>query len=45
MINDDALAEDTDPDFEMQCVDISNVDSAGNIAAAVPGQIDVDVAP
>jgi type I restriction enzyme S subunit len=30
-INDEALAEDTDADFEMQYVDISNVDSSGAI--------------
>ena len=30
-INDEALGEDTDADFEMQYVDISNVDSAGTI--------------
>ena len=30
-LNDEALGEDTDPDFEMQYVDISNVDSFGNI--------------
>lgn len=30
-INDEALGEDTDADFEMQYVDISNVDSSGTI--------------
>lgn len=30
-INDDALGEDTDADFEMQYVDIGNVDSTGTI--------------
>lgn len=30
-LNDEALAEDTDPDFGLQYVDISNVDSSGNI--------------
>jgi type I restriction enzyme, S subunit len=30
-INDEALSEDTDPDFELQYVDIGNVDSAGHI--------------
>jgi type I restriction enzyme S subunit len=30
-INDEALVEDTDADFEMQYVDISNVDSSGTI--------------
>ncbi len=30
-MNDEALGEDTDADFEMQYVDISNVDSAGTI--------------
>lgn len=30
-INDEALGEDTDADFEMQYVDISNVDSTGTI--------------
>ncbi len=30
-INDEALGEDTDADFEMQYVDISNVDSLGKI--------------
>lgn len=30
-INDEALGEDTDADFEMQYVDISNVDSSGAI--------------
>lgn len=30
-INDEALGEDTDADFEMQYVDISNVDSSGEI--------------
>lgn len=28
-INDEALAEDTDPDYELQYVDIGNVDSSG----------------
>jgi len=30
-INDDTLAEDTDPDYELQYVDIGNVDSSGKI--------------
>ena len=30
-INDETLGEDTDPDFEMQYLDISNVDSLGTI--------------
>jgi type I restriction enzyme S subunit len=30
-INDEALSEETDPDFELQYVDISNVDSSGRI--------------
>lgn len=30
-INDEALSEDTDPDYELQYVDIGNVDSAGQI--------------
>lgn len=30
-INDAVLGEDTDPDFEMQYIDISNVDSSGTI--------------
>jgi len=30
-INDEALTEDTNPDHELQYVDISNVDSSGNI--------------
>lgn len=30
-INDEALSEETDPDFELQYVDISNVDSSGEI--------------
>lgn len=30
-INDEALGEDTNPDFEVQYVDISNVDSSGTI--------------
>lgn len=34
-INDEALGEDTDADFEMQYVDISNVDSAGIIGDLV----------
>ena len=34
-INDEALGEDTDPDFEIQYVDISNVDSSGNIGEIV----------
>lgn len=34
-INDEALGEDTDPDFEIQYVDISNVDSSGNIGETV----------
>lgn len=32
-INDEALGEDTDADFEMQYVDISNVDSSGTFGA------------
>ena len=31
-INDDVLGEDTDADFEMQYIDIGNVDSAGRIS-------------
>ena len=31
-INDDALGEDTDPDFEMEYVDIGNVDSSGRVS-------------
>jgi type I restriction enzyme S subunit len=34
-INDEALGEDTDADFEMQYVDISNVDSSGTIGDLV----------
>jgi type I restriction enzyme S subunit len=30
-INDEALSEDTDPDYEFQYLDIGNVDSLGNI--------------
>jgi type I restriction enzyme S subunit len=30
-INDEALSEETDPDFEIQYVDIGNVDSAGRV--------------
>ena len=30
-INDEALSEETDPDYELQYVDIGNVDSAGRI--------------
>ncbi|MBI4553893.1 MAG: restriction endonuclease subunit S [Candidatus Latescibacteria bacterium] len=30
-INDDALAEDTEPDYELQYVDIGNVDSSGSV--------------
>jgi type I restriction enzyme S subunit len=30
-INDEALSEETDPDFELQYVDIGNVDSAGKM--------------
>ncbi len=30
-INDEALSEETDPDFELQYVDIGNVDSSGEI--------------
>lgn len=30
-INDEALAEDVDPDFEIQYIDIGNVDSSGTI--------------
>ncbi len=30
-INDEALAQDTDPDFELQYIDIGNVDSSGNV--------------
>ena len=32
-INDDVLSEDTDQDFEIQYIDISDVDSSGRIAA------------
>ena len=31
-INDDVLGEDTDPDFEMEYIDIGNVDSSGRIS-------------
>ena len=31
-INDDALGEDTDPDFEMEYIDIGNVDSSGRVS-------------
>ena len=34
-INDETLGEDTDADFEIQYVDISNVDSSGNIREIV----------
>jgi type I restriction enzyme S subunit len=34
-INDEALGEDTDADFEMQYVDISNVDSSGHVGELV----------
>jgi len=30
-INDEALREDTDPDFEIQYIDIGNVDSSGSV--------------
>lgn len=30
-INDEALAQDTDPDYELQYIDIGNVDSSGNV--------------
>jgi type I restriction enzyme S subunit len=30
-INDEALAEDTEPDYELQYVDIGNVDSSGSV--------------
>jgi type I restriction enzyme, S subunit len=30
-INDEALSEETDPDFEFQYVDIGNVDSFGRV--------------
>lgn len=30
-INDESLAEDTDPDYELQYVDIGNVDSSGSV--------------
>ena len=30
-INDEALSEETDPDFELQYVDIGNVDSSGRV--------------
>jgi type I restriction enzyme, S subunit len=30
-INDEALGEDTDPDYELQYVDIGNVDSSGEV--------------
>lgn len=30
-INDEVLTEDTNPDHELQYVDISNVESSGNI--------------
>jgi type I restriction enzyme, S subunit len=33
-INDEALGEDTDPDFELRYLDISNVDSSGAIGEA-----------
>ena len=32
-INDDVLGEDTDPDFEMEYIDIGNVDSSGRVSA------------
>ena len=31
-INDDVLGEDTDPDFEMEYIDIGNVDSSGRVS-------------
>ena len=34
-INDETLGEDTDPDFEIQYVDISNVDSSGGLVQTV----------
>jgi type I restriction enzyme S subunit len=34
-INDEALPEDTDPDYELEYVDISNVDSSGGIHEVV----------
>lgn len=34
-INDEALGEDTDPDFEIQYLDISNLDSSGKIGELV----------
>ena len=34
-INDETLGEDTDPDFEIQYVDISNVDSSGSIVETI----------
>ena len=34
-INDENLGEDTDPDFEIQYVDISNVDSSGSIVETI----------
>jgi type I restriction enzyme S subunit len=34
-VNDEALGEDSDPDFEMQYVDISNVDSSGTLRELV----------
>ena len=34
-INDDVLGEDTDPDFEVQYIDIGNVDSSGRISELV----------
>jgi type I restriction enzyme S subunit len=30
-INDEALPQDTDPDYELQYIDIGNVDSSGNV--------------
>ena len=31
-INDDVLGEDTDPDFEMEYIDVGNVDSSGRVS-------------
>jgi type I restriction enzyme S subunit len=39
-VNDEALGEDTDPDFEMQYVDISNVDSSGTLRELVSYRFD-----
>ncbi len=35
-INDEALGEDTDPDYEIEYVDIGNVDSSGKIDTVTP---------